>query len=251
MSHGRGVGAPGFHDATFEPVAAPFLGLRAFLVDTERRPVRTSRLASSMGTEVTEAEAVGTLRGVFKSEYVWVDGTNQAHCLSVNSTPHRAPLQDCGCGFWAYSEARSRWSTGASHLVAYGIVQGWGRMVVGPRGFRSEYARVVALALDDRPPEVVASQLSELLRTLRAAAEAARALAEAVGRRPGAVSPSVVEAVAEALRRSELAAAREAVARHYPSVQLFERIEPMVRRFPPTDLAGLLAEGEAEEDEPA
>lgn len=58
------------------------------------------------------------------------------------------PTLNCTCGIYAgslLSEVRQV-SYARSHLhLAFGIVQGWGRVVEHERGWRAEYARPVAL----------------------------------------------------------------------------------------------------------
>lgn len=64
--------------------------------------------------------------------------------------PHRAPEPHCGCGFYAY------WDTAAEHRTTptfakdgvpiCGVIEGWGRTLIGDRGFRCQKARIVALA---------------------------------------------------------------------------------------------------------
>ncbi len=84
------------------------------------------------------------LRGSFG--YDWNPGRNEAVCrcenvLIVNSS-HLVPVPDCGCGFWAYWDLQKH-STGT--LPVCGIVKGTGRTLIGERGFRSQYAEIVAL----------------------------------------------------------------------------------------------------------
>ena len=88
----------------------------------------------------------------------------------------------CGCGFWAYTSESSEWFRDNPYSItcaqpprAYGIIDGFGRCVVGPRGFRASSAMVRALVLpvsrQDRyhfPPPVGSAdpteEISECLR---------------------------------------------------------------------------------------
>jgi hypothetical protein len=69
---------------------------------------------------------------------------------------------DCACGFWAYTNGSNDYYNGSSFcygdgLVA-GIVKGYGRCVVGPRGFRAEKCELVALILPAKFKHGVFSQ---------------------------------------------------------------------------------------------
>lgn len=59
-------------------------------------------------------------------------------------------LSSHNCGFWAYWDmtglAANRFSVGGQGLPVLGVVAGFGRVLVGERGFRSEKAEIIALA---------------------------------------------------------------------------------------------------------
>lgn len=107
----------------------------------------------------------------------WVDGENEALCLANNAAfPERRPfwwsletvyntpparravaprpigkehpLTGCECGFWAYKTMQN---TYRSTYHAAGIIQGYGRVIVGEKGYRVQRARIVALHLPDNP----------------------------------------------------------------------------------------------------
>lgn len=75
----------------------------------------------------------------------------------------------CGCGFWAYFDQHldvdqhfSNLSSGKPHRTAdlvelpvFGVIKGTGRVIVGEKGFRSQYAEIVGLCL----PELAQNQL--------------------------------------------------------------------------------------------
>lgn len=69
----------------------------------------------------------------------WVAGVNAARCVGG----HRAPAHDCRCGLYAL---REWWMLGASDHGVWGAVVLWGRVEVHRRGFRAEFARIVALS---------------------------------------------------------------------------------------------------------
>lgn len=65
--------------------------------------------------------------------------------LDVVDSSHR--LKGCHCGFWAYwGDLSNNYGFGARVV---GVIEGFGRTVLGNRGFRSSYARVVALVRPD------------------------------------------------------------------------------------------------------
>lgn len=92
--------------------------------------------------------------------YSWADGVLEAQC--GNGRSHPVPTGDdggvdfsysggrCGCGFWAYwgtSELAGNSSFASSGgLPVIGVIEGHGRVLLGERGFRSQRARITALA---------------------------------------------------------------------------------------------------------
>jgi hypothetical protein len=85
--------------------------------------------------------------------FAWPPGVLEAACN--NGRPHPPPVEvdsdgsRCGCGFWAYWDmsglAGNRLASGRG-LPVLGVVQGFGRVLLGERGFRSQKARIIALA---------------------------------------------------------------------------------------------------------
>ena len=65
-------------------------------------------------------------------------------------TDHAAPAASCACGIYACHRPDDPQLAGISVLhpgcVVTGVVEAWGRAEVGVRGFRAQYARIVALA---------------------------------------------------------------------------------------------------------
>jgi hypothetical protein len=95
----------------------------------------------------------------------WEDGVNEAKCRRNLATRrgagfnHEPPeiREACGCGFWAYfdenlpcSQVLSKWQqAGAGYrgIAVLGCVEGSGRVIVGEKGFRSQYAKIAALTI--------------------------------------------------------------------------------------------------------
>jgi hypothetical protein len=109
----------------------------------------------------------GWLFSAWFREGRWSAAANQAECLGrgrwrrcqwARRHPHGVPGWDCGCGFHALSSPPSAdedatavwpWQTEAGRSgdedLVFGVVQGWGRVTVGTRGWRAQYARPLAL----------------------------------------------------------------------------------------------------------
>lgn len=96
--------------------------------------------------------------------YVWHAGENIAECMPVHAhwgpvanVDHHdapAPFMACQCGFFAYYDGTNNYR-GESKIS--GLIAGYGRCIVGERGFRAEKARIVAFI----QPKI--SQTAELL----------------------------------------------------------------------------------------
>lgn len=85
----------------------------------------------------------------------WPDGVLEAVCN--NGYRHSPPTEKdpgtgarCGCGFWAYWDmtalAANRFAVTGRGLPVLGVIAGYGRVLIGERGFRSEKAKIIALA---------------------------------------------------------------------------------------------------------
>lgn len=117
----------------------------------------------------------GTLQSTNQS-YNWTPGVNASRCMAsprwldrdackealhpdtwahTPACPRHPeceyPTKDCSCGFYAYF-APEWWSGGYTqqHPVVCGIVEGFGRCVIGDKGFRASRVLVVAFALPVR-----------------------------------------------------------------------------------------------------
>jgi len=77
----------------------------------------------------------------------WEPGENTARCLG-EFMAHDVPARRCGCGFWAYWEPQSAGGDpSAGPAPVLGVIQGYGRTLIGPKGFRCAKARIVAICL--------------------------------------------------------------------------------------------------------
>jgi hypothetical protein len=65
---------------------------------------------------------------------------------SLSATIENGAYNSCGCGFWSYWELNpSEFSMGEKPIV--GVIKGYGRTLIGKRGFRCEKAVIVGLHL--------------------------------------------------------------------------------------------------------
>lgn len=91
--------------------------------------------------------------------FAWPPGVVEATCN--NGYPHPVPAEfvdnsvptsarsRCGCGHWAYWDlvpAFSSQFSSSGGLPVLGVIEGYGRVLLGERGFRSQKARIIALA---------------------------------------------------------------------------------------------------------
>lgn len=86
----------------------------------------------------------------FKDEFTVVHyGIPRCDEPTCHSGAHTVPSDhrfdpDCQCGFWAYDEAGFK-----PHGVVIGVIEGYGKVTVGTKGFRAEKARIAALCEND------------------------------------------------------------------------------------------------------
>jgi hypothetical protein len=116
--------------------------------------------------------AGGELRSPWHGPYAWSTARNEARCLPqrrlfrgwrTTAESHRGqvPDRDCHCGFYGlwglpsaivFGRVAMLWdleasTSGTNHALVLGIVEATGRVLLGVEGFRSEYARPVAIAV--------------------------------------------------------------------------------------------------------
>lgn len=56
---------------------------------------------------------------------------------------------ECGCGFYAYQEGSNDYYKPSDGKPVGGVVRGYGKTVLGTRGFRAEKAEILALYIND------------------------------------------------------------------------------------------------------
>lgn len=261
-----------------EPVSAPLLGFRAFMVDNSPWRSATTTPAPTQLADDAPAPTEGAfgivgrglLRSVFMSGYRWGIERNTATCMAGSKTDEQevehadllAP--SCLCGLWAY--------TGGAHDLtvpgpaAFGIVEGWGRMVVGPNGFRAERARIRAImfptpadvdGLDEEPDVTVwpsggsaaVAKAGHVLGT--ALTQMGNAIAQLgdndATQKPLPPKPTPSQQMREAVTAN--AELRAAVRLRYPNLPVFDRLAAMFDEFPLSSTESMLTPKEDDDAE--
>ena len=145
--------------------AGPFYGWRSWIVRRDR--LCSLYVAICWPTDVPlRAECL-----VGETEGLRPAGWTQ---LSVGRpwTCDRCPALECTCGIYAGAELGEvrQVSYARSHLhLAFGIAQGWGRVVEHERGWRAQFSRPVALL---RPASRIRPRTRRRARHLESVAEA-------------------------------------------------------------------------------
>jgi hypothetical protein len=74
--------------------------------------------------------------------YLWTPGPQEAVCGSYFRHRQKTPYAGCGCGFWGLRDPDA-FVLGLGMVV--GVVEMWGRVLCGTRGWRAQFARPIAL----------------------------------------------------------------------------------------------------------
>lgn len=238
-----------FSQLAYEPVAGSVVGVRLFGLSPsppERAfpttPLRltgvTYRTTWHPGTNTATcgsgalARAAGRLRAA-------VTGTEPPAGPTADEEAEHLLDPECGCGFWAYTARpgdKVDLVYGTNGHPVIGVVEAWGRMVIGPRGFRAQHARILALAFPDVTTPDAAALLrewtSELQFHVRKTLRGSGFL-----RTPGPPVPQ--------FPWGGNAAHQARVAASYPDVAIFPDEPSMLAEYPLSDLSGLLEGGES------
>lgn len=152
----------------------PFTGL-GFAVGSVRG-VRTFRYIEPGDGRVDEFGRPGQLLGMYYPQ-VWGEGINEAECRrkdqsfnyytsasailypSLDDDDENGPfplvptggehMPHCSCGFYAYYDGSNDYYKPDQYGSALirGVIEGFGEVLIGPRGFRCTKARLVALCV--------------------------------------------------------------------------------------------------------
>lgn len=134
------------------------------------RPAGRGQIVGFRLCSLTENAKAGTLdlTSIGAGNYRWRPGVNHASCahggarrraLIKAGMPYRHPVpsRECACGLYATADPAALIRVlGPQHEGILCGVQAWGRIVVHDWGFRSEYARIIALT-DELPSRVLRS----------------------------------------------------------------------------------------------
>lgn len=174
----------------------------------------------------------------------WQPGVNTAICkaLSVSNRHARelVPYEPCGCGFWAYWELQSHsMGAGAGKLPVCGVIEGFGQVLIGERGFRAARARIVALhvavgslvPLVAAAPETVARPETSTADVLRRHLPASKVYGDGETLDGTRMVPSQdPEHIAWA--DAWMAVLGDRLGQLYPGARIFENQDELVRRYP-------------------
>jgi hypothetical protein len=77
----------------------------------------------------------------------WQPGVNHADCKSNarNHEPGTIPVLSCRCGYWAYWKPQQHDLSGSGEIAVFGVIKGWGKVLLGRKGFRAGTARLIAV----------------------------------------------------------------------------------------------------------
>lgn len=124
-------------------------GVRSWIPERGRLTAYTNDYVYSNGVNIAECS---------KDHSLNISTTVQAYKLGVISSfeygrrmaelsMHRHDLYRCTCGFYAYYDE----SQHAAPRTIEGIIKAYGKVCIGPKGFRAEKAEIVALSLGGNP----------------------------------------------------------------------------------------------------
>lgn len=183
----------------------------------------------------------------------WKPGRNEAVCTNAYSKlptwsdllagtdpcEHEPPeiRTACGCGFWAYFDKdlnvdsvisgltgdNPQRSGTTVRLPVFGVIRGTGRVIIGTKGFRSQYAEIVGLCVSDRAK----SQLRWWL---------VPALEETWFGSSGA---AVIRQASDSERLGRIAAIEAVLSVSYPGARIFCDQEALAKYFPPDKNYGI------------
>lgn len=158
-----------FNDRPF--VAGSLIGLRSFAVDSLGRLTGvTHREVFKPGENVGVCQKPdapygfdptgamlrpGRARAMYHYAFditATAPGVAQIPARKVEKPEHKVGKLDCTCGFHAYFDGTNTYD-GEGRLT--GIVEGYGTVTVGTRGYRAEKARLVALVIPEPVTEEV------------------------------------------------------------------------------------------------
>lgn len=174
-----------FRGMEAEFAAGEVYGLRSWRVDSKGR-LRARNIDNvapwTPGVNLADCSQIATVRALdpsgserqlvgmfyapgFDGFYAtWSDGATEK-IEFLTSRPgdlslHAPPNDECGCGFYAYFTPE-HWENPEHIRLVHGVIKGYGRTLLGSKGFRSEKAEIAALlippGLDRRAKEITSA----------------------------------------------------------------------------------------------
>lgn len=135
----------------WEFAAGAITGLRVWNVDREGR-----LLSLNYGAIWTPGENVSLCGKKAGPTYTWsLTGEK------IKQLPEHHFHPECACGFWAHNEGHDFYKG-----PIFGAIEGYGKVLVGPAGFRAEKARIIALTFDGIDSDPVSPSRQERVRQL-------------------------------------------------------------------------------------
>lgn len=220
---------------------------------------------SEHGVEVSPAPLIGA------NSQPWKPGKNEAVCTAYRtSVPtwddllagrargivHEPPeyRTACGCGFWAYFDKdldvdrvlgglagkNPNLMSGTVWLPVFGVVKGTGRVIIGTKGFRSQYAEIIGLCVSDRARQ----QLSWYIREEKPSRPEYywnNNIVRAMSGPPGwytdrgylSSSRDVIRQASDKERLYRIATVEALLSTAYPDARIFSDQAALVKYFPP------------------
>lgn len=157
-----------------------------------------------------------------------MDGT-----LAFEDTdPSHVAKLDCSCGYWAYTDMDMRspfLNIDYMPTLVLGVIEGYGRVTVGSKGFRCQKAKIRGLVLPDLSEEKDWNEMGfwEKNRHRKTCLASAHSYEEAISHPP----PFPELRWTCSLRRSRQDAR---VREQYPNVQHFQTVSQMLEAIPVT-----------------
>jgi hypothetical protein len=138
---GQDVWTPGVNTAACLAVTVPADERPELVID----PTGRGRAAQAVRLVYVDHGPFKRSRATW--DVLWDDGERSTHdWLDMRQRPHGpVPDESCQCGFYAYNRLEYAEQDSIRYVLILGIIRGFGRTLIGDRGFRCEKAEIVAL----------------------------------------------------------------------------------------------------------
>lgn len=144
--------------------AGTMVGIRSFAVDGLGRLTGVTQPEVFTPSENTAACRRVPINEIMQSFTLTFTGAPSSRTLAPVRDDHRAGKLGCSCGYYAYFDAGDNPNHRASNVEA--IIEGYGIVTTGTRGFRAEKARLVGLIAPGNARRVSQVSLRRALQAL-------------------------------------------------------------------------------------